>query len=99
MHTTDIAINHIKFVLFILVRYLSNEDMRVITKNCSKIEYLDISGCDGLDQGIFKHISKLLNLKVLIFNNNQQPLGDLQSIKILTSLTEISLENSCIIDI
>lgn len=73
--------------------------MRVITKNCSKIEYLDISGCDGLDQGIFKHISKLLNLKILIFNNNQQPLGDLQCIKILTCITEISLENSCIIDI
>lgn len=91
MHSINVPFYNVKFVILTLLRYLSNEDMRVITKNCSKIEYLDISGCDSLDQGIFKYISKLLNLKSLFFNNYQQPFGDLQCIKQLTCLTEMSI--------
>lgn len=60
--------------------------MRLITKYCSKLEHLNLSGCDNLDQGIFKHISKLLSLKTLSFNSYQQPFGDLQCMKFMTCL-------------
>jgi hypothetical protein len=82
-----------------IVRYLSNEDMRAIAKGCPKIEALDLSGCDSLDQGIFKHISKLSNLRKLAMNSYQQPFGDLQCMKALTSLKEVSVSHSCIVDL
>lgn len=55
--------------------------MRLIAKSCVKIQHLDISGCDSLDQGILKHISKLTELRNLIMSNYQQPLGDIQCMK------------------
>lgn len=78
--------------------YLTNEDMRLITKCCSRLEVLDLSYCDSLDQGLFKHIAKLINLRVLTLNGYQQPFGDLQGMKALTLLKEVNLENCCILD-
>jgi hypothetical protein len=72
--------------------------MRLIAKSCVKIQHLDISGCDSLDQGILKHISKLTELRNLIMSNYQQPLGDIQCMKSLVNLQYISFESSCILD-
>ena len=39
--------------------FLCSDDLRLICKCCSKIEVLDLSNCDGLDQSMFKHIARL----------------------------------------
>ena len=72
--------------------------MRLISKRCTNLEVLDLSGCDGLDQGIFKLLAKLVRLRCLTLNGYQQPYGDLQCMKPLTDLAELNLENSCIMD-
>lgn len=60
---------------------------------------MDVSGCEYLDQNIFKHFSKLNQLKTLIVSHYNQPFVGIQNLGILKELTFISIENSCIMDI
>lgn len=63
MHSDNHTINHWQLVHVGLYSYFSNEDLRIIAKNCQNLQVLDLSGCDGLDQGIFKFICRLVNLR------------------------------------
>ena len=71
--------------------HICTDDIRQICKSCTKIESLDLSGCESLDQGIFRHIAKLEELKSFILSNYHQPFGNLQILGTMNNLTHVSV--------